>query len=31
MMDTNEGIRIREAGNVENGVKIDKLTEMRLG
>ena len=31
MMDSNEGIRIREAGNVEDGVKIDKLTGMRLG
>ncbi len=31
MMDGNEGIRIREAGNVEDGVKIDKFTGMRSG
>jgi hypothetical protein len=31
MLDSNEEIRIREAGNVEDGVKIDKLTGMRLG
>jgi hypothetical protein len=31
MMDGSEGIRIREAGNVEDGVKIDKFTGMGLG
>ena len=30
MMDSNEGIRIREAGNVEDRVKIEKLTGLRL-